>query len=257
MFKFNRKSIIHSAVFVVSLLFISSLVPVFNPPVSGLLKYPIIALNLIKREVGGVVFFHRNLMQNESFRRENDILKNKLNQADEIFLENARLSKLLGFKEKSSFMVLACRVIATSADNWSSGVIIDKGSSSGIKKGYVVINYLGLVGRVVEVSGSTSKVMLVSDPNLGVSAICQRSRQEGLVSGTLGTSLVMKYLPKDADIKISDSIMSSGLTEAYPKGLLIGTVIDTAEEPSGLSRYAIIKPAVNLSNLEEVLVIVP
>jgi len=135
-------------------------------------------------------------------------------------------------------------------------VIIDKGSSSGIKKGYVVINYLGLVGRVVEVSGSTSKVMLVSDPNLGVSAICQRSRQEGWFPA-LWNLLVMKYLPKDADIKISDSIMSSGLTEAYPKGLLIGTVIDTAEEPSGLSRYAIIKPAVNLSNLEEVLVIVP
>jgi rod shape-determining protein MreC len=99
--------------------------------------------------------------------------------------------------------------------------------------------------------------MLISDPNLGVSALVQRSRQEGLVSGTLGTYLTMRYLPKDADIKIQDVIVSSGLNEVYPKGLLIGTVIDIGKEFSGLSRFATIKPAIDLSNIEEVLIIIP
>jgi rod shape-determining protein MreC len=98
--------------------------------------------------------------------------------------------------------------------------------------------------------------MLINDPNFGVSAIVQRSRQEGLISGTLGGSLIMKYLPKDADIQISDVIITSGLTPIYPKGLLIGKVLTLGEELSGLTRYAIIKPAVNLSNIEEVLIII-
>jgi rod shape-determining protein MreC len=67
----------------------------------------------------------------------------------------------------------------------------------------------------------------------------------------------MKYLPKDADIQVSDVIITSGLTETYPKGLLIGSVLNIGEEFSGLSRYAIIKPVVNLSNIEEVLIIIP
>ena len=67
----------------------------------------------------------------------------------------------------------------------------------------------------------------------------------------------MKYLPDDADIKLQDVIVSSGLNDTYPKGLLIGTVIDIGKEFSGLSRYCLIKPAVNLSNLEEVLIVIP
>jgi len=69
--------------------------------------------------------------------------------------------------------------------------------------------------------------------------------------------LIMKYLPKDSDIKASDIIITSGLTDNYPKGLLIGRVISIGEEFSGLSRYAIVKPAVDLSNIEEVLIIIP
>jgi rod shape-determining protein MreC len=119
-----------------------------------------------------------------------------------------------------------------------------------------VVNYLGLVGRVIEVSGSASKIMLINDPNLSVSAIAQRSRQEGLVTGTLGNSLVMKYLPADADIEISDTVVTSGFSSNYPKGILIGTVTSINTEFSGLSRYALIKPAAGLSGLEEVLIIV-
>ena len=119
-----------------------------------------------------------------------------------------------------------------------------------------MLNYFGLIGRVVETSAATAKVMLINDPNLGVSAIVQRSRQEGLVSGTLGNSLTMRYLPKDADIKPGDAIITSGLTDICPKGLAIGEVTDVGEEFSGLSRYAIIMPACHLSDIEEVLVII-
>jgi len=256
-FKFKKKSLIYCVVFVFFLLLLSSLIPALRTPAFTILKYPLGLFTLAGREVEGVVFYHRNFVQNEKLKKEIDFLKLKLNSVNEIYLENNRLKNLLAFKQKAPFKVVSARVIGRSSDNWSSTAIIDKGSYQGIRRGFVVVTYLGLVGKVIETTDSTSKIMLINDPGLGVSAMVQRSRQEGLVSGTLGGSLIMKYLPKDADIQTSDVVITSGLTEAYPKGLLIGRVVTIGEEFSGLSRYCQIKPAVNLSSIEEVLVIIP
>ena len=98
---------------------------------------------------------------------------------------------------------------------------------------------------------------MVNDPSLNISCIDSRSRQEGLLSGTLGPNLIMRYLPEGADIKIGDTIITSGLNSTYPKGLLVGIVVDVSEEFSGLNLYATVRPAVNLTNIEEVLLIIP
>lgn len=255
--RFKKKHIVSILVFLLLLLVLASTISHLKTPVIEILKYPLNLLTLLRHELGGIIFYHRNLMQNERSKKEIDLLKNKLNTSEEIYLENKRLEQLLSLKQKSQFKVVASRVIGRAIDSWSSIIIIDKGGYNGIKRGMVAITYLGLVGRVIETTISTSKVMLINDPDFSVSSIVQRSRQEGLVSGTLGSSLIMEYLPKDSDIKVSDLIITSGLTATYPKGLLIGTVVDIGEEFSGLSRYAVIKPAVNLSNIEEVLIIIP
>lgn len=257
MLKSKKKSLIYSAFFVFLIVLLSSLSPALKKPTAYILKYPLGLVRLIKRELGGVIFYHRNLIQNERLKREIGLFRNKVNSLNEIYLENKRLKSLLSFKHKSVYKVIAARIIGRAVDNWSSVVLIDKGSHNGIRRGFVVITPLGLAGRVIETTGSTSKVMLINDPGFGVSAMVQRSRQEGLVSGTLGQSLIMKYLSKDSDIKVSDVIITSGLTSAYPKGLLIGSVLNIGEEFSGLSRYAIVKPAVNLASIEEVFIIIP
>jgi len=77
------------------------------------------------------------------------------------------------------------------------------------------------VGRITDVRSDTSTVTLINDPNISVSARVQRSRQEGLVCGSLGGTLLMKFLPKDCDIAAGDRIITSGLTAVYPKGILI------------------------------------
>lgn len=257
MLKFNPKNLLHLAVSIILLLFLASITPVLRNPAMSILKYPLGALTLIKHEAGGIIFYHRNMVENERLSRSNDLLKRKLNELNEIYLENVRLKNLLLFKKKTNFKVIIAQVLSRSSDSWSSAIIIDKGRYHGIRSGFVVIDYLGLVGRVTDTTEFTSKVILINDPNMGVSALDQRSRQEGLVSGTLGSSLIMKYLPKDADVQVSDTVITSGLTDMYPKGILIGKIIGVGEEFSGLSRYCLIKPAVNLSNLEEVLVIIP
>lgn len=226
-------------------------------PLINILKQPLNLARLIQREAMGVIFYHHNLIRNEALERESDLLRNKINSLNEAYLENERLRESLAFKQKSSLKLIPARVVARFADSWSSSVIIDKGSSNGIRPGMGVITYLGLVGRIMEVTSSTSKVMLLSDPSLGVSSFIQRSRQEGLVSGTLGNNLIMKYLPEEADMKIGDVVVSSGLNSTYPKGILIGKIIEIGKEFSGLSRYAIIEPVVSFSNIEEILVVVP
>lgn len=257
MFKLKKKTLIYATAFVFLLVLLSSLVPALRIPIYDTLSYPLRLLTLVRREAEGLIFYHRNFIQNERLRKETELLKRKLNAANEAYLENRRLNSLLFFKQKSPYKVIAAKVIGRSADSWSSVIIIDKGGRQGIKCGFAAVTYLGLAGRVIETTNFTSKIMLINDPAFSVSAVVQRSRQEGLVSGTLGSSLAMRYLPKESDIRPTDTIITSGLTDAYPKGLLIGTVVNIDEEFSGLSRYAIVKPAVNLSSIEEVLIIIP
>lgn len=256
MFKFRKKRLIVFASLVSALLFLASLNPA-REPFLNILKHPLSLLTLIRRELGGIIFYHRNYIQNERLKKELGLARNELNTQKETELENARLKEQLSFKKKSPYKVIAARVIARPPDAWSSSIIIDKGRYNGIKRGMAVITHLGLVGRVVATSEATSNILLINAPNLCISAMNQRSRQEGLVCGTLGTYLIMKYLPEDSDTKINDAIITSGLNAGYPKGLLIGNVVEVGKEFSGLSHFALIKPAVKLSDIEEVLIITP
>jgi len=255
--KFKRKSLFQIAAFCAILLLLSAVIPATRATAFNILTSPLKILVFVKHQITGIVFYNRFMAQNETLKKENDYLRNKLNEINEISLENKRLTSILSFQQKSPYKLITARVIGHSTDSWSSIIIIDKGSRSGIKKGFAVINYLGLLGKVIETSNYTSKIMLMNDPNIGVSAFVQRSRQEGLITGTLGGALIMKYLSPDADIMVSDVIVTSGFTESYPKGLLIGTVTGIKPENSGLSLYAFVKPAVNLSSLEEVLIVIP
>jgi len=257
-FASQKKSLIYNACAVIFLLLAANFTPALRTPLFSVFKYPLVLFSALGREVGGVIFYHRNMTENARLKNELSFFKQKITALNEFYLENKRLKDLLAFKQKSSYkIVAAARVIARSADNWSSVVIIDKGSFNGVRRGMVAITYLGLAGRVIETTSSTSKIMLINDSSLGVSALIQRSRQEGLVSGTLGNTLVMRYMSDDADVKVSDTVITSGLTEAYPKGILIGKVVEVREEFSGLSRYCVIRPAVNTSSIEELLIIIP
>jgi len=256
-FKFKNKNLTKSAVSLLLIFLFAVLIQPLSNPALSLFKQPLGLFAFFEDQTRAIIFYHRNYLQNKMLSRDVDILQRKLNDANETYLENERLRNLLSLKQKSSFKVIAASVIGRSPDSWSSVIIINKGRLQGIKQGFVVLTHLGLAGRIVEVANTTSKVMLINDPNVGVSALIQRSRQEGLVSGTLGSLLVMRYLPKDADVQVSDVVVTSGFTDFYPKGLIIGNVVDVGDEFPGLSRYCMIKPVVELSNIEEVLVIIP
>ncbi|MCU0650668.1 MAG: rod shape-determining protein MreC [Candidatus Omnitrophica bacterium] len=256
MFRFNPKTTLAVLGFIIPLLALAFFVPFLRPPVMSVFKAPLYLCDLIGREISGIFFYHRNYAARNTLARRVDYLNSNLIAMDELKTENKRLLDLLSLKQQLPYKVIAARVIGREPSNWASTVIINKGSASGIKKGAASVSFLGLAGRVADVNQSTSKVTLINDPGVNVSARTQRSRQEGLVCGSLSGSLIFKLLPKDCDIVTGDTVVTSGMSRVYPKGLLIGTVSAIARDFSGLGMYAVIKPAVDLSSLEEVLIIV-
>lgn len=257
MFKISRKTLISFILFSCALFLISNTLSCLKKSAQSALAPQLSLVDSLKREFFGIIFYHRNLVQAEKLNAEAGALRWKILDLKELNQENIRLKELLNFKQKSPLLLVPARVIARSPDAWSGSVIIDKGINNRIKIGMAVINLQGLVGRVVECTGNSSKVLLINDPNQGIFAVVQRSRQEGLVNGTLGTNLIMRYLPDDAQITEGDIIITSELSQFYPKGLLIGKVINIGSDFSGLNRFAQIKPAAGLSSLEEVLVVIP
>jgi len=256
-FKLPRKILIKFILVACAVFLLANSLSCFKDPFNNFFKPQLSLVGWVKREIGGLIFFHRNLIENERLNNEVGALRSRLLDSREVLLENARLRGLLNFKQQSPLRLVPSRVIGRSPDSWSSSIIIDKGKSNGVRRGMVVISLQGLVGRISESSDNSSKVLLINDPASGISSIVQRSRQEGLVSGTLGTNLIMRYLPENADIVLNDTIITSELSQICPKGLLVGKVISLGKELSGLNRYAMIRPAVDLASIEEVLVIIP
>jgi len=211
---------------------------------------------LVLKEVKSMIFYRKISKENSGLKEEIDSLKQEVINLKEISRENKRLKKLLLFKYKASFLTVATRVIARDSSNWTSSIIIDKGNNDKIKIGMPVITELGLVGKVSEVGTSTSKITLINDPNLNIPSLIQRSREEGIISGTILGACRMRYLSLDSDVEVGDKIITSGLGDVFPKGILIGEVSEIRDDSSGLMKLSLVRPAVDLSKLEEVLVII-
>lgn len=232
------------------------IVPKSRTTALDILASPLKILHYWGEEFKAFLLFHYHFSENKRLTKEVDSLKQKINQAQELYIENRRLQALLSFKSDYARHLVAARVIARDPAYWSSVIIIDKGKDDKISENQAVISPAGLVGKVIEAGNSSSKIMLINDINFGISAIVQESREEGLVSGTLENKLIMRYLPPECEVKVGDVIITSGLTRIFPKGIIVGRVSEVGKEFSGLSTFCLIKPAVNLSRLEEVLVIV-
>jgi len=200
-------------------------------------------------------------------KHENEELKAKISELErykriftEYQQENAKLRELLDLKEHTDeYELEAAEIIGRDPGNWFDVIIVDKGEQDGIKNNMALVTDKGLVGYVISTDKNFSKAMLLTDDRSSVSAMIQRTRDNGIVKGTLDTaakdSIRMVYLPQDASLVKGDLVISSGLGGIIPKGIIIGEVIDTKKEPYELMQYALIKPAVDFQKLEYVFII--
>jgi rod shape-determining protein MreC len=200
-------------------------------------------------------------------RRRNEELQ-KL--ADRMMIENVRLKELESENETLRQLLqftqanptysyraaeVVGHVIGQDPSNLLRYIIIDVGTGDGVTKGMPVITDRGLVGRIVEVSSRSSKVLLITDASSSVNALIQSSRATGIVEGKADGGLVMKYIPQPVTVNVGDIILTSGLGATFPKRLVIGQVTAVHKQDIELFQQAEIKPTVDFARLEIVLVL--
>jgi len=195
--------------------------------------------------------------QNRDLHIKVQNLEGELNRLREQALASQRLTALLEFQEKSAMTTLAARVIGRSASNWYHGVVLNKGEDDGVAVEMGVVTPAGIVGHIVKVASSTSIALLITDPNVAVTGLVQRTRDEGIVQGTAQGFVRMKYIPPLAAVKVGDAVVTSGLTGGFPRGLLIGQVLKVGEQEGDLFQTARVAPVVDFLKLEEVLIVLP
>ena len=188
-------------------------------------------------------------------KKQNEELTSELAQLTEAEKTAERLESLLGLQSAYNLQSTAARIIGTTGDAWSQTVTIDKGSANGFEIGMPVCNSGGVIGQIIEVSAATSTVRLINDENSGVSAMVQSTRAQGILQGQPDGTLMLSYVPADADVKVGDVIITSGLGGRFPKGLPLGTV-SSVSRAANATYYTIVVRAISTAESnEEVLVI--
>jgi rod shape-determining protein MreC len=194
-------------------------------------------------------------------RAENRQLKEQIEQ---MRLEQVRLSEdaeqahrlqsLLAFKEQTIAKTVPAQVIGSSGSDLSRSIYIDKGSSAGVGLDMAVITAGGIVGKVLRVYPSTALVLMINDQTSGVGAMLEKSRLQGVLRGTANGAVILERVMSDEQVTPGETVLSSGGDQIFPKGLPVGTV--TKVSPGREMFLSIeVKPAADLSRLEEVLVI--
>jgi len=190
--------------------------------------------------------------------KENKELKTKQLVFNELKEENARLRQAAGFRTFNpySLKLIPAQLVSRSSSAWFSLAQINKGSRSGIKKDMVIISELGLVGRVIEVSLFSSKVLLITSVDSSIAAADFRNRDSGVVAGGRPDRLIMKYVGAEGNIKVGDEIITSHISTIFPPGIPIGRVSKATKKEHDLFYHIEIKPVVDFSKLEEVFIVI-
>ena len=268
MLAFLRKNqILLSSVFCLLLSFyiltVSARGQLKNEPVGAVLMWVLRPLQIVAQGTANwFIGIQENFLTLSGFKSENERLRKRI-QALEVerqrLLEaeatNRKLQQLLDFRVQLPGKPVTASIIANSASSWFQGCILDKGSADGVHKDMAVVTPLGVVGKVVSVTGRSAKVILLTDANSGIDVMVQRSRSRGIVSGSLDSGTVLKYMKRSEDVQVGDRLITSGLDGVFPKGLMAGTVIKVNKQSLGLFQSIEVLPAVQSALVEEVLVV--
>lgn len=205
--------------------------------------------------------YERLEAENAALREQLAQIQKEALEADALRRENERLEALAGLlAENEDFKVVDAYIIARStANEWVSTLTLNRGTSSGITEGMCAITENGeVVGIVVEVGPNYAVVRTVLDSALGISATISESGYDGIVSGGYASGhkdlMRMDYLASAAVIRNNDLVVTSGST-VYPRNLILGHIVDAGFVNSGAAKYAYVKPAVNIAELEQVFII--
>lgn len=187
---------------------------------------------------------------------QNEELKARLAELEEAERENQRLQALVQFADENDLASLGARVIGRPTSTWEGVLTINRGSADGVEPGMPVVAAQGLVGQVVSVTPYASTVRLITDQQSGVAAMVQSSRTPGIVRGSVSQELTMEYVDRASLPVVGDVVITSGIGGVYPKGIVIGDIIQVDDQRGELYPDIVVKSRVPINQIEEVLVLV-
>ncbi len=173
--------------------------------------------------------------------------------------ENEWLREALDFKSDVEHKLLLAEVIGRSPSNWENTIILNKGAAHGVTNGMAVVTNSGIVGTVINISRFTSTVLLIVDAQSAVGGMVQASGDLVLIEGMEGTGGLLEATPlsRDTEVEVGAVLVTSGLSRIYPKNLPLGEVISVEPRQYDLSFSALVRPYVDFTRLEYVLIVMP
>jgi len=197
-----------------------------------------------------------------NLEKENRVIKQKIaelqeenHRMKEMKLTNERLRQLLQFRERNSPSMIGAEVIGQDPSSWFKSVTIDKGERDGVKKGMAVISPAGVIGQILKTAPHYATVLLLTDYNSAIDSIVQRTRAKAIVEGKGENRCQLKYLRRAEEVAVGDVVVTSGLGGNFPKGLMVGEIKKVDKKGHGVFQYAELVPSVDMTQLEEVFVI--
>jgi rod shape-determining protein MreC len=197
---------------------------------------------------------------------ENDILKQRIQelevevkQKEDLTSESARLKSLLELKEQSPYKILPAQVIGRDSSAWFDTSHINRGSLDGVKLNMPIATNGALVGRVIAVSPLTAQVALITKDKSGLGAVIGElgnSNALGVVSGNSKKEILeMGYVPGSVEVKVGETVYTTGQDGIYPPGLKLGEIVEVRSGSATVTHQIFIKPSANLYAMQEVAVL--
>jgi rod shape-determining protein MreC len=192
--------------------------------------------------------------ENETLKRQLDAAQLELQEQRALAERSRGLLATLGLRDRSHLQTIAAEVIGAGASTDFKSVTIDKGTGDGVRTDMAVMAPGGVVGRVVVPSGRAAKVQLLVDRSAAAGVLIERSRSQGVAVGAGDELLRMEYVSEVADVAVGDTVVTSGIDGIYPKGFVVGKV-EVVEKSGNSYKEILVRPAVDFSSIEEVLVV--
>jgi len=202
---------------------------------------------------------HKSLLnENGRLKQDHLLLSSKLQRYEVLETENRRLRELLESSFRINDKVLVAELIAVELQSFRRQVVINKGMRDGAYDGQPIVDSAGIMGQIVYVGPFSSTVLLVTDPNHALPVQVNRNGLRAIAVGTgQNDKLLLEHLPNNADIRVGDLIISSGLGRRFPSGYPVGQIENISRDPGEPFAKVMIKPSAQLSQSREVLMVWP
>ena len=235
-------------------LFFESIVVWFFSPIQNLLTS---TTSYVSDAFDHYFFLVETSKENDRLLLKVNLLSKKNNELIERNKLLERSDNLIEFLDKDERPFVIAKVIGYDATQWSKVIFINRGTNHKVQKNSSVMNNAGVIGHVIHSSPKSSKVLLITDSRSAVDSLFQETRESGITVGTGENICEMKFVPISAKINLGDKVISSGLGGVFPKGLVVGRVVDIVKQSQELFQDIMVEPSADLSNIEEVIVLLP